>query len=658
MDLSRNFILLNGEPKTLQIDTIERLGTKGYRVRFKNNGRTYNYGYGKVTWLANPEWLNPQYCKVLVNGILKKDVKEIWKFDNGGSVCWRIVYCNGFVQDDACGRISVCKSCLQEDVAKETFAYLRNVSVINPLGKNDHSTGTLFDLYSGIDFIDDNTAAACYLNPSKYTPKNLSHSDLIYPFGCNASQKRAVAAAFEHQVSVIQGPPGTGKTQTILNIIANIVRQGKTVMVVSNNNSATANVQEKLEKYGLDFFVAPLGSKDNKEVFIASQPDVPAECATWELTVAEMQKKKRALHIALQQLDKVFGLQNERTELLQEHQSVALEWKHFCIDNGIDDQRELTNRVSTERIISIWMKCQMMANNDAEAVASWIGVLKEKIKWWWMRWTCKHRLHIQKELNKKDIAPFIRELQTLYYLNRQQEIMSHIGDIEHELSLCDAEKVLKDMTALSMDLFKSCLHEHYSKHPRFVFAEKKDLRKKGNEFMEQYPVVLSTTFSARSCVFTSKPYDYIIMDEASQVPIETGMLALTCAENAVVVGDTKQLPNVITEEDRLKLNAITEQYNVSEGYDCAKNSFLQSVLVVIKNVPETMLREHYRCHPRIINFCNQKFYGGKLLVMTEDKGEDDVLLAIRTVRGNHAINQYNQREIGCGERGGFAKVER
>ena len=53
---------------------------------------------------------------------------------------------------------------------------------------------------------------------------------------------------------MIQGPPGTGKTQTILNIIANILVQGKTVMVVSNNNSATANVLEKLQKYGLDLF--------------------------------------------------------------------------------------------------------------------------------------------------------------------------------------------------------------------------------------------------------------------------------------------------------------------------------------------------------------------------------------------------------------------
>lgn len=71
-----------------------------------------------------------------------------------------------------------------------------------------------------------------------------------------------------HQISVVQGPPDTGKTQTILNIIANIVSSGKTVLIVSNNNSATANVQEKLNKYGFDFIVVPLGRRENWESFI------------------------------------------------------------------------------------------------------------------------------------------------------------------------------------------------------------------------------------------------------------------------------------------------------------------------------------------------------------------------------------------------------
>ena len=67
---------------------------------------------------------------------------------------------------------------------------------------------------------------------------------LIYPFGLNESQLAAVEQAFRAQVSVIEGPPGTGKTQTILNILANILLRGQTVAVLSNNNAAVENVYE------------------------------------------------------------------------------------------------------------------------------------------------------------------------------------------------------------------------------------------------------------------------------------------------------------------------------------------------------------------------------------------------------------------------------
>ena len=61
--------------------------------------------------------------------------------------------------------------------------------------------------------------------------------------------------------------------------------------------------------------------------------------------------------------------------------------------------------------------------------------------------------------------------------------------------------------------------------------------------------------------------------------------------------------------------------------------------------PATLLKEHYRCHPKIIQFCNQKFYNGKLCIMTKDYGEKDVLIAYKSVAGNHARQHSNQREI-------------
>lgn len=87
----------------------------------------------------------------------------------------------------------------------------------------------------------------------------------------------------ENQISVIQGPPGTGKTQTILNIIANILMQGKSLQIVSNNNSATENVYEKLSssKYNLGFVVATLGNSENKKKFIENQNTEYPDFSTW-----------------------------------------------------------------------------------------------------------------------------------------------------------------------------------------------------------------------------------------------------------------------------------------------------------------------------------------------------------------------------------------
>lgn len=122
----------------------------------------------------------------------------------------------------------------------------------------------------------DNVPLAQYLGDKTKLATYSIPKQVYYPFGCNTSQKAAVEAALTHQVSIIQGPPGTGKTQTILNIIANLLMKGKTVLVVSNNNSAVENVAEKLNGEGLGFLVAQLGSVQNKETFIANQPEYPA----------------------------------------------------------------------------------------------------------------------------------------------------------------------------------------------------------------------------------------------------------------------------------------------------------------------------------------------------------------------------------------------
>ena len=90
-----------------------------------------------------------------------------------------------------------------------------------------------------------------------------------------------------NRVSIIQGPPGTGKTQSILNIIANLIVQNKTVAIVSGNNEAIKNVLEKMQKKNYDFLLSLLGKKENKEFFY-DQKDYPLELKEWEKSGDEL----------------------------------------------------------------------------------------------------------------------------------------------------------------------------------------------------------------------------------------------------------------------------------------------------------------------------------------------------------------------------------
>ncbi|WP_375058011.1 AAA domain-containing protein [Zobellella sp. DQSA1] len=143
---------------------------------------------------------------------------------------------------------------------------------------------------------------------------------LIYPFGLNESQLGAVEQAFRAQVRVIEGPPGTGKTQTILNILANILLRGQTVAVLSNNNAAVENVYEKLEKYGLGHLVAKLGNQDNRQDFFGDLPTWPSSEPEPEPapTLEEIQALLARLKQHLHDHNRAAQLQLELDELIIE----------------------------------------------------------------------------------------------------------------------------------------------------------------------------------------------------------------------------------------------------------------------------------------------------------------------------------------------------
>ena len=217
--------------------------------------------------------------------------------------------------------------------------------------------------------------------------------------------------------------------------------------------------------------------------------------------------------------------------------------------------------------------------------------------------------------------------------------------LEAELASYSFDAKMEELAQKSLRLFRAGLAKRYRwQDGRHVF-EMKNFRGNSVEFNQEYPVVLSTTYSIKGTLSIEHVYDYLIIDEASQADLATGVLAFSCAKNVIIVGDLRQLPNVLTGEDIQVAEEIWNRHPFDEIYHFATQSLLSSAVARWENVPTVLLREHYRCHPKIIGFCNQKFYQGQLIVMTEDHDESNVLTMYRTVAGNHARGHLNQRQI-------------
>ena len=85
----------------------------------------------------------------------------------------------------------------------------------------------------------------------------------------DASQQEAIEMAKSGKSFVLQGPPGTGKSQTITNVIAESLADGKKVLFVSEKLAALSVVYDKLKNAGLEEFCLELHShKANKKEVI------------------------------------------------------------------------------------------------------------------------------------------------------------------------------------------------------------------------------------------------------------------------------------------------------------------------------------------------------------------------------------------------------
>lgn len=107
---------------------------------------------------------------------------------------------------------------------------------------------------------------------------HISPEDMLHIVDADGSQTLAVHDVRKGRDLVIQGPPGTGKSQTIANVIASAVADGKTVLFVAEKMAALEVVKRRLDQAGVGDACLELHSnKANKRMLLDELR------RTWEL---------------------------------------------------------------------------------------------------------------------------------------------------------------------------------------------------------------------------------------------------------------------------------------------------------------------------------------------------------------------------------------
>nr|WP_237076497.1 AAA domain-containing protein [Mycoplasma phocoeninasale] len=87
---------------------------------------------------------------------------------------------------------------------------------------------------------------------------HINHEQYYHVLSSDSSQEVAIESAIKGKSFVLQGPPGTGKSQTITNIITELIARGKKVLFVAEKKAALDVVYNKLKEIELEDYTIPI----------------------------------------------------------------------------------------------------------------------------------------------------------------------------------------------------------------------------------------------------------------------------------------------------------------------------------------------------------------------------------------------------------------
>jgi len=401
----------------------------------------------------------------------------------------------------------------------------------------------------------------------------------------NLDQLLAIHNAMKYPVAYIQGPPGTGKTNTIINTISTAFFNEKTVLFASYNNHPVNTVFEKLrdlEYRGrrIPFPVLRLGNIDKIREAVAYIKALYLQVQGVNVFESTLDKNKEG---RIERAKKLSGLLKKYEDIL-----------------------ELKERGETLERLLEYQKSAAMSMEMLPFQADLQGRQLQQVR---------RRIEAAGEVTDREAFALLdhdtEELRKYFFYASVRYVRRLEQEKHRELRRILFDKEGKEQT----DAFVKYL------------SETANIRK----LQEIFPIIITTCISAHRLGEPVVMFDMVIIDEASQCNTAVSLVPVIRGENLMLVGDPQQLNPVIL-LDELVNQRLRKKYHVTEEYDYCKNSIYKVFLACDAVSDEVLLRSHYRCNRKIIEFNNQKYYNSRLQICS-DSAEEQPLVYVDVKNG-------------------------
>lgn len=480
-------------------------------------------------------------------------------------------------------------------------------------------------------------------------PKNVADFKPITPLALSDSQASVIENIETSKLVSVYGPPGTGKSQTIVNLVAHLIANGKTVLVASRMDKAVDVVADRLNSLGAPYLALRAGRLNYQKQLsfqlqdlLSNKVDLDEDVENNVLVdVSDMEDLLDSISDLEKKAENIIKLEREWTEIGKEVKEKKKTTGTPTFIRGKFKRSEL-NKIQS-------LAEELEKNLDKSGFFASIN-----------NYTSINQL---KKLLKLD--DFELNQSSLFRLNEELELANTIckaKDIEEDIqSLGNIHVIVEKIRTLKKkqkklvtdilinkrrEALKGLMRDQVKRQRLFVHSKSLVERKKSLQnrlleaedfkpLLEAFPCWCVTTY-ATSGSLPMKPglFDVAIIDEASQCDIASCFPILYRAKRAVIVGDDKQLPHLSFLENA-KEQSFMSKYEIADRYQLMWRFRTNSMFDIANyySMRPVLLDEHFRSLPPIINFSNKEFYSDRIRVMRQNNPNEKVLEIVQVPDG-------------------------